>query len=78
VRTGNLAPDHPDVGAADLTLGTVNESDLLANVEAGGLRSSTPSIFTREGSGNLEKITFSKLISTLLDEGSVRLSERKQ
>jgi hypothetical protein len=37
VRAGDLAPDHPDVGAADLTLGTVNESDLLAKVEAGGL-----------------------------------------
>jgi len=37
VRAGDLAPDHPDVGAADLTLGPVNESDLLAQVEAGGL-----------------------------------------
>lgn len=37
VRAGNLAPDHPDVGAADLTLGPVNESDLLAKVEVGGL-----------------------------------------
>lgn len=37
VRPGDLAPDHPNVGAADLTLSTVNESDLLAEVELGGL-----------------------------------------
>lgn len=37
VGAGDLAPDHPNVGAADLTLGPVNESDLLAEVEAGGL-----------------------------------------
>ena len=37
MRPGDLAPDHPNVGAADLTLSTVNESDLLAKVEAGGL-----------------------------------------
>jgi hypothetical protein len=37
VRAGDLAPDHTNVGAADLTLGPVNESDLLAEVEAGGL-----------------------------------------
>ena len=37
VRPGDLAPDHPNVGAADLALGTVNESDLLAKVELGGL-----------------------------------------
>ena len=37
VGAGDLAPDHPDVRAADLTLGPVNESDLLAKVEAGGL-----------------------------------------
>lgn len=37
VRAGDLAPDHPDVGAADLTLGPVNESDLLAQVEVGSL-----------------------------------------
>jgi hypothetical protein len=37
VGAGDLAPDHPNVGAADLTLGPVNESDLLAKVEAGGL-----------------------------------------
>ena len=35
--TGNLAPDHSDVGATDLTLSTVNESDLLAEVELGSL-----------------------------------------
>lgn len=37
MRASDLAPDHPDVGAADLALGPVNESDLLAQVEAGGL-----------------------------------------
>jgi hypothetical protein len=37
VWPSDLAPDHPDVGAADLTLSTVNESDLLAKVEVGGL-----------------------------------------
>lgn len=37
VWPGDLAPDHTDVGAADLTLGTVDESDLLAKVEVGGL-----------------------------------------
>lgn len=35
--TGNLAPDHPDVGATDLTLSTVNESDLLAQIELSSL-----------------------------------------
>lgn len=38
MRPGDLAPDHPDVGAADLTLGPVDESDLLAQVEGSGLR----------------------------------------
>ena len=37
MRAGDLAPDHPDVGAADLTLGPVDESDLLAQVEGSGL-----------------------------------------
>jgi hypothetical protein len=37
VRAGDLAPDHANVGAADLTLGAVDESDLLAKVEVGGL-----------------------------------------
>ena len=37
MRAGDLAPDHTNVGAADLTLGPVNESDLLAQVEAGSL-----------------------------------------
>lgn len=36
VRPGDLAPDHPNVGTPDLTLGPVNESDLLAQVEFGG------------------------------------------
>ena len=34
VRTGDLAPDDADLGAADLLLATVDESDLLAEVEA--------------------------------------------
>lgn len=37
VRPGDLAPDHPNVGATDLTLGPVNESDLLAQVEGSSL-----------------------------------------
>lgn len=37
MRPGDLAPDHPNVGATDLTLGPVNESDLLAQVEGSGL-----------------------------------------
>ncbi len=32
--SGNLAPDHADLGAADLLLATVDEGDLLAEVEA--------------------------------------------
>lgn len=34
MRTGDLAPDDADLGATDLLLGTVDESDLLAEVEA--------------------------------------------
>lgn len=34
VRTGNLTPDHPDVGTPNLTLCPVDESNLLAQVEA--------------------------------------------
>lgn len=34
MRSGNLAPDHADLGAADLLLATVDEGDLLAEVEA--------------------------------------------
>lgn len=34
VRPSNLAPDHPDVGAPNLTLCPVDESNLLAQVEA--------------------------------------------
>lgn len=37
VGAGDLAPDHANVGAADLTLSAVDESDLLAKVEVGGL-----------------------------------------
>lgn len=37
MRAGDLAPDHPDVGATDLTLGPVDESDLLAKVELSSL-----------------------------------------
>lgn len=37
VRAGNLAPDDTDVGAANLTLGTVDECHLLAKVELCGL-----------------------------------------
>lgn len=34
VRSGDLAPDHTDLGSADLLLASVDESDLLAKVEA--------------------------------------------
>jgi len=34
VRAGNLAPDHADLGAADLLLALVHKGDLLAEVEA--------------------------------------------
>jgi hypothetical protein len=37
VWPSDLAPDHTDVRAADLTLSAVDESDLLAKVEVGGL-----------------------------------------
>lgn len=37
MRAGDLAPDHPDVGAPNLALGPVDESDLLAEVEGSGL-----------------------------------------
>lgn len=35
VWPGNLAPDDTDLGAPDLLLAPVDESDLLAKVEAG-------------------------------------------
>ena len=34
---GDLAPDHPDLGAANLSRRAVDESDLLAQVEGCGL-----------------------------------------
>ena len=34
VRAGNLAPDHADLGSADLLLAPVDIGDLLAKVEA--------------------------------------------
>jgi len=37
VRSGNLAPDHADLGAANLLLAPVNIGDLLAEVEVGGI-----------------------------------------
>jgi hypothetical protein len=36
VRTSDLAPDHADLGAADLLLALVHKGDLLAEVEVGG------------------------------------------
>ena len=42
MRAGDLAPDHPDVGAPDLTLSPVDESDLLAQVEAVPVLASDP------------------------------------
>jgi hypothetical protein len=35
MRAGDLAPDHADLGAADLLLAPVDIGDLLAKVEAG-------------------------------------------
>lgn len=32
--SGNLAPDHADLGAADLLLASVDVGDLLASIEA--------------------------------------------
>lgn len=32
--SGNLAPDHADLGAADLLLASVDIGDLLASIEA--------------------------------------------
>jgi hypothetical protein len=37
VRAGDLAPDHTDLGAADLLLAAVDVGDLLAQVEVGSL-----------------------------------------
>lgn len=34
MRAGDLAPDHADLGAADLLLSPVDVGDLLAEVEA--------------------------------------------
>ena len=34
VRASDLAPDHADLGAADLLLALVDKGDLLAKVEA--------------------------------------------
>jgi len=36
VRAGNFAPDHADLGSADLLLAPVDKGDLLAEVEVGG------------------------------------------
>lgn len=35
--SSDLAPDDTDLGAADLLLGAVDESDLLSEVEVGGV-----------------------------------------
>lgn len=37
VRAGDLAPDDANLGAADLLAATVDEGDLLAEVEVGGV-----------------------------------------
>ena len=34
---GNLAPDHADLGAADLLLATVDVGDLLSEIEVGSV-----------------------------------------
>lgn len=34
VRSGDLAPDHTDLGTPDLLLASVDKGDLLAEVEA--------------------------------------------
>lgn len=38
MRAGDLAPDHADLGATDLLGTAVDESDTLAEVEAGFTR----------------------------------------
>lgn len=47
VRTGNLAPDHADLGTADLLLALVHKGDLLAEVEAEIIVSSASSLRNR-------------------------------
>lgn len=37
VWSGDLAPDHADLRAADLLLASVDESNLLAEIEVGGV-----------------------------------------
>jgi hypothetical protein len=37
VWPGNLAPDHADLGSADLLLTAIDVGDLLAKVEVGGI-----------------------------------------
>lgn len=37
VWSGNLAPDHSDLSSPDLLLTSVDEGDLLAKVEVGGV-----------------------------------------
>lgn len=37
VRSGNLAPDHSDLGSPDLLLAPVDVGDLLAQIEVGSV-----------------------------------------
>lgn len=46
MRTSDLAPDHADLGAADLLLALVHKGDLLAEVEAVKMVSSADSYET--------------------------------
>jgi hypothetical protein len=50
VGAGNLAPDHPDLGSANLLLGLVDICDLLAEVEA--MLSQLPGSFLHLGVRN--------------------------
>lgn len=52
VRAGDLAPDHADLGAANLLLSLVDERDLLAEVEAVD-RSSESGPYYQHKLGNL-------------------------
>lgn len=49
VHTRNLAPDGPDLGAADLLRGAVDEGDALAEVEPGAqVSQKCPTLVQRE------------------------------
>ena len=68
---GDLAPDHADLGAADLLLGAVDIGDLLALVEAG---SSLANSQQKPGSGLVNIPSGVGVVDALnLDEAGARL-----